>query len=152
MNKAFVREVDEPEPRCPGCGTLGQSVGRATFEAHLPPEAALALTHAVSYCPNPRCGVAYYDAAGQYAPVELLRWPAYPTDATAPICNCFGLTPEQVEADARAGVNAGVKALIAKAASPAARCTMTMPDGRCCVDEVQKLFLRHHAKGRAARR
>ena len=143
MNKAFVREPDEPDPRCPRCGVLGESVGRPTLAAHLPLEAVTQLGESACYCANPRCPVAYYDAAGAEVPLTLVREPAYPKDPDAPICSCFGLTAEQVERDARAGDPKRVRELIARAQGPEARCGTAAPGGRSCVGEVQKLFLKH---------
>ena len=39
MNKAFVREPDDVEPRCPKCGTPGEKVSRETILAQLQPAA-----------------------------------------------------------------------------------------------------------------
>ena len=142
MNKAFVREPDDPDPRCPRCELLGRSVARITLAAHLPPEAVPLLSDAAYYCANPRCPVAYFDASGTEVGVELLHNPAYPKDPAAPVCRCFNIMAEEIERDARAGDAARVKELIAKSRSPQARCAELSPSGQCCLPEVQKLFLK----------
>lgn len=144
MNKAFVREPDEPDPRCPRCGALGQSVPRVTLAEHLPLEAMALLSDSACFCGNARCDAAYFDASGASVGVELLRRPAWPKDPEAPVCACFGATADAIERDARAGINAGVKMLIAKSQSPAADCARKAANGRCCVPEVQRIFLKAH--------
>ena len=140
MNKAFVRELDAPEPRCPGCGTLGQAVGRATLEAHLPPDLLALLAGSAWYCANPTCSVAYYDSAGQTAGVEQARGRAYPKDPAGPVCSCFGVTAEQIASAARARRAALIHDLIAKAQSREADCATLAPSGCCCIPQVQRLF------------
>jgi hypothetical protein len=142
MNKAFVREPDPPDPRCPRCGVLGEGVGRATLAEHLPLEAVALLSESACFCANPRCDAAYYDASGASVGVGSLRKPVYPKDPSAPVCACFGATADAIERDARAGVTAGVKLLIAKSQSPAAECSRKAANGRCCVPEVQRIFIR----------
>lgn len=141
MNKAFIRETDEPEPRCPGCGTLGVTVSWNTLRANLPEARAGTLGEFVWYCQTPRCAVAYYDSAGLTVGVEHLRQRAYPKHTEAPICSCFGVTAEQIEADARAGDPTRVRDLIARAKTGEARCAATSPSGQCCVAQVQRVYL-----------
>lgn len=148
MNKAFTREPDEPDPRCPGCGLPGQTVERATVLAQVPAEAAALLAGSAFYCSSPRCEVGYFDAYGNQVAAGHLRHPAYPKDPAAPVCRCFGVTAPQIEADARAGDATGVRELIARAQSPEARCGEMNPSGQCCIPQVQRIFLRHRADGR----
>src|SRR5690242_18281917 len=103
MNKAFVREPDEPDPRCPACGVLGVATPRPVVAAHLPLDATATLSENGFYCANPRCDVAYYDASGASVDRKFLRGGTFPKDVNAPVCPCTGLSAEQVERDARAG-------------------------------------------------
>jgi hypothetical protein len=148
MNKAFTREPDEPDPRCPGCDVPGQTVERNTVLAQVPADTAISLAESAFYCANPRCDVGYFDAYGNRIAARLLRHPSYPKDPSAPVCRCFGVTAQQIESDARAGDATGVRALIARAQSPAARCSELNPSGQCCVPQVQRIFLRHRAAGK----
>jgi hypothetical protein len=65
----------------------------------------------------------------------------YPKDPTAPICACFGLTRDDIEADVREGAPTRTKAVLQKAKSPEARCMHTAANGRSCVAYVQKYYL-----------
>ena len=56
-------------------------------------------------------------SSGRWATGDL-RHPVYPKDPQAPICACFGLTAEDVEADIREGGVTRVRALIEKAKRP----------------------------------
>jgi len=146
MNKAFVKETDAPDPRCPRCGWQGTSVAPATLAYHLPAEDVQRLAEISYFCPNPNCSVAYYDAALQEVEVSRMKpgTTAYPKDPRGPVCACFGLSLDALEHDAKAGVNAGVKALITRSQTAAADCVRKAPDARCCVPRVQQIFLQHH--------
>lgn len=143
MNKAFVREPDDTlDARCPRCGVIGAGVSRETLRAHLGAGHATGLSDTAYFCANPRCEVGYYDAQGQTVGREHVRKPCYPKDPLGPICSCFGLTADVVEADAKAGRPEGVRALIAKSKTDAADCAVKAANGACCVPEVQKLYLK----------
>jgi hypothetical protein len=140
MSRAFVRDPEPGEPRCPGCGALGDAVGLPTLEAHLPAEARSTLSGAAFYCVNPDCRTAYYNAWGSGVPVEKLTSPAWPKDPDAPICPCFGLRAEDVAADARDGRKDRVKDLMDRSQGADAKCALRCPDGRSCLPRVLRLF------------
>ena len=143
MNKAFVREPDDTlDVRCPRCGVIGTPVARHTVAAHLPAEAVTRLSDTAYFCANPRCNIAYYDALEQSLAVDLLDHSLFPKDPLAPICSCFGLTAQDVEADAKAGRTDRVKQLIARAQTPEARCDLLAPNGCSCVPEIQRYYLK----------
>jgi hypothetical protein len=146
MNKAFVREPDDDGERsCPDCGSLGVPVGRETVAAHLSPAALGQLGDATFYCPFPRCGVAYFDLYERSVDVAQLLDPAYPKDSTAPLCRCFGLTIGDVEADVREGGVRRVRAVVERSKTVEARCQLASPDGRSCVSEVQRYYMKLRA-------
>ena len=146
MNKAFVREPDDNgQARCPKCESLGVPVGPATLAAHLPPPLLRELSETAFFCPYPKCTVAYFDAFERTAPVDVLARPLFPKDPTAPLCSCFGLSPDDVEQDVREGGATRVRALLEKSKSPEARCLTAAADGRCCMPEVQRYFMRLRA-------
>jgi bacterioferritin-associated ferredoxin len=143
LSRAFVKEPEAAEPRCPapnGCGGLGRPVSRATLEAHAPPEACRALSEGPFYCPAPGCRVAYFDAWGAIVTADRITGTAYPKDPGGPICPCFGVTAAEIEADARAGRKDRVRDLLARAEGPEAHCERCAPDGRSCATEVRRLF------------
>ncbi len=150
MNKAFVRDPEPGEPRCPapdGCGGIGTPVTHKTLLAQLPRDSAERFAESSYYCPNPSCGVAYFDLWGTSAARTDLRILAYPKSPAAPVCSCFGITEEEIREDAEAGRKDRVRELLAKAESAAARCETESPSGASCVVEIRKIFLKHFSAG-----
>ena len=142
MNKAFVREPDNTEIFCPRCGAAGTPVLWTTVEHHVPAEKRRVLAASSLFCPTPTCEVAYFDAMESFVLTADLEQPVYPKDQAAPLCPCFDLTREDVEADVTEPVPVRIRALLAKSKSPAARCQTTSPTGRCCMPEVQKYYFK----------
>lgn len=145
MNKAFVREPDATTTHCPKCGSLGVPVLGETLDSFLKPSERSAVAETACFCPFPTCEVAYFDGLERTVSVAALSIPAYPKDPEAPICPCFGVTCEDLESDARAGVVDRVRELLAKAHSAEARCARCAPSGRSCVGEVQRFYLKCRA-------
>ncbi len=141
MNKAFVREPEQTADYCPRCGSRGQQVGRETIQFHLPDSKAPSVADPANFCPSPHCGVAYFDSFERVIMVGDLNGPVYPKDPDAPICACFGLTRDDIEADLREGGVTRVKATIEKANSPEARCSLMAANGQSCVAYVQKYYI-----------
>jgi len=142
MNKAFVREPDVTDVLCPRCGAAGVSALRVAFEAHVPPEARKSLAASTYFCPTSTCPVAYFDAFEATVTADALKQPVYPKDPTAPLCSCFGLTMEDVEADAAEPTPRRIRELLAKSKTSAARCEELSPTGRSCIPEVQRCYFK----------
>lgn len=144
MNKAFVRESEEPEhQKCPACKTIGQSVSTATLTAHLPPADAGRLAGEVSYCPNASCDIGYFDSVGQTIPSTKILQPSWPKAPLSPVCACFGITVDQVIDAASAADPLPIRQLIVRSKTPEAQCILKAASGRCCIPEVQQLYLKH---------
>jgi hypothetical protein len=142
MNKAFVKESVDPGDRCPGCGAIGTSVYQATMRAHLSAEECDRLADPAFFCPYPTCEVAYFDQFERTVAAASLRTPLYPKVPDAPICPCFGLTSEDIEADVAEGVVTRVRAHLARTKSDETRCATKTADGQSCVAAVQRYFMR----------
>jgi hypothetical protein len=142
MNKAFVREPDITDVLCPRCGAAGVSALRAAFETHVPPEARRPLAASTYFCPTPKCPVAYFDAFEATVTTDVLQQPVYPKDPTAPLCACFGLTMEDVEADVAEPIPRRIRELLAKSKTAAAHCDELSPTGRSCIPEVQRCYFK----------
>ena len=142
MNKAFLKEPEQGAEYCPQCKCLGQPVSSVTLDALVRPEFRHQLGATACFCPYPTCEVAYFDAFERSVLVTSLVKPIYPKDAQAPICACFGLTLEDIEADIAEGVVTRVKAAVARAKTPEAACQLKAGNGQSCVAEIQKCFLR----------
>lgn len=147
MNKAFVREPDSTDVLCPRCGAAGTDVPRTTAAGHVPPEALRPLAATVFFCATPTCPVAYFDAFEANVPVDSLLKPVFPKDPAAPLCPCFGLTREDVEADVAEGTPRRIRELLAKSKTPAAHCETAAPTGRCCLPEVQRYYFKLQSRG-----
>src|SRR5262245_24347777 len=147
MNKAFVREPDATESLCPKCGAVGIGALRVAFEAHVPAEARRPLAASTYFCPTPTCPVAYFDAFEATVAVDALVQPVYPKDPAQPLCACFGLTYEDIQADAADDKPLRIRALLAKSKSAAARCEELSPTGRSCIPEVQRCYFKLKGAG-----
>jgi hypothetical protein len=143
MNKAFVREP-EPDGRgfCPRCSALGIAVGALTLDAHVVEGSRSRLGNAAWFCSYSRCGVAYFNEFDAVVAVEELKSPVYPKDDDVPICPCFGFELTDIEADVRDGAPSRIRELLAKSKSPDARCRTLAADGKCCLTEVQRLYMK----------
>ena len=141
MNKAFVREPDfDGRAFCPRCGSLGLPVETGPLDAHVRPESRAKLGDTAWFCNFPRCEVAYFNLFEAQVTTDELQAPVYPKELDAPICACFGLTYDDVEADMQAGQPTRIRALLARSQSSEARCEALAADGRCCMGAVQELY------------
>ena len=135
-----MKDPETGEPRCPGCGGLGDPVGAATLEAHVPAALRPPLGASAFYCAAPSCRTGYFNAWGASVPADRLTGSAWPKDPEGPICPCFGMNAEDVLSDAREGRKERVKELRERSMGPDARCAASAPDGLCCVARVLRLF------------
>lgn len=142
MNKAFVRDEDQPAGRCPQCGSAGTDVGRDTLDAQMLPDRRGLVSETAYYCPAARCPVVYFDVFERTATVDDVRRPPYPKDSEAPICPCFDFSMEEIEADVEEGGVLRVRALYAKMKLPEAQCLLKAASGQCCLSEIQRAFFR----------
>ena len=143
MNKAFVREPDDTgQLHCPACGSLGVAVLGETWRAHVKEDAAVGLAETAFFCPYAKCDVVYFDMFERRATVTMLKRAVYPKDPEAPICGCFGLTADDIQADISEGVVTRVRELLAKAKSPEAHCRTMSASGQSCVAEVQRYYMK----------
>jgi Zinc binding domain len=143
MNKAFVRE-QEPDGRayCPQCGTLGVAVGKATLDHHIVSDSRPKLGDGAWFCGFARCDVAYFDLFERLVLASDLLAPIYPKDSNAPICPCFGFTLEDIDSAIQQRSPESIRELLRKSKSREANCGMNSPDGQCCMQEVQRLYIR----------
>ena len=143
MNKAFVREPDfDGRAFCPRCGALGVPVEHGPLDVHIKPESRNKMGDSAWFCNFPRCDVAYFNLFEAVVLVDELSAPVYPKDLDAPMCACFGLAYDDVEADAQAEKPIRIRELLAKSKSAEARCAKLAADGRCCMPTVQELYVR----------
>ncbi len=147
MNKAFVREPEfDGRAFCPRCGSLGIPVNDATLDQHVQDQSRSRMGDSAWFCDYARCEVVYFDLFEQFVAVDQLQSTVYPKDPAAPICACFGFSLEDVEADVREGTPIRIRELLVRSKSSAAQCLTLAADGRCCMREVQRLYMRRIAE------
>jgi len=146
MNKAFLREPDPVDSRCPRCDSAGNPVGSETLAAHLTSEARKGLADSAYFCPTSSCPVVYYDDFGALVRREVFPGPIPAKDPDAPLCAFFGLTREDVDQDLEEGTVTRTRAAVQQAQSSAARCVTQAPNGRSCVAEIQKYYFKQRSR------
>jgi hypothetical protein len=143
VNKAFVREPEfDGRAYCPRCGALGTPVGAAAMDTHIVPAARARMSDTAWFCGYPPCSVAYFNLLESVVAVDELSGPVTPKDPQAPLCACFGLTMDDVQADVAEGTPTRIRALVARSQTAEARCPALAANGQCCLPEVRKLYLR----------
>lgn len=142
MNKAFMKEPEAGDARCPRCNSTGLSVGPETLREYVPAELLPSLTESAYFCPFERCDVAYFDLFERAIEHSRLLRPVYPKDPSAPVCGCFGLTEDDIREDIDEGVVTRVRSVVDRSKTPAAQCFKLSPSGHCCVPEVQRCYMR----------
>jgi hypothetical protein len=151
MNKAFVREPeDDGRAYCPRCRSLGTPVESGPLDTHIRGESRGKMHDAAWFCGFPRCEVAYFNQFDAVVTMDELNAPVYPYDANAPICACFGLTYDDVEADVREGAPTRIRAMLAKSKTDDAQCQRLAADGRWCMSAVQELYMRLRSQSAAS--
>ncbi|SFI00905.1 hypothetical protein [Planctomicrobium piriforme] len=143
MNKAFVREPDDDgRAFCPRCGALGTPVTSGPLDQHVVAAARSRLGASAWFCAYPPCEVAYFDAFDSVVLVSELQHPVYPKDTDASLCACFGFSLEDIQDDVDSPTPVRIRELLAKSQSPEARCQTLAPDGRCCMAEIKRLYMK----------
>jgi hypothetical protein len=147
MNKAFIREPEfDGKAYCPRCGSLGVAVSRSVLDHYIVEAMRSRLADSAWYCDFAKCEVAYFDLLEQFVTTHDLIFPVYPKDSDEPVCACFGFRVEDVEADVEDGIPSRIRELLLKSKSSDARCGILAANGKCCIPEIQRLFM----KGRSA--
>jgi len=140
MSRAFMKEGEAPEPRCPSCDAAGEAVGAPTLDAQVPETFRGLLGDKAYYCATPTCRVGYFNGWGSTLPAEKLQNRTYPKDPDAPLCPCLMLSAEDLIDDARAGIKTRIQEIREEADAPDARCLKLSPDGKSCATRAMQLF------------
>jgi hypothetical protein len=112
------------------------------LDTHIRPEARSKLRDEAWFCGFGHCEVAYFNQFDAVVLVDELKSPVYPKQLDAPICQCFGFTYDDVEADAHDGQPTRIRELLAKSKTCAARCHTLAADGRPCQGAIQELYMK----------
>ena len=150
MNKAFVREPDsDGRVYCPRCGSLATPVNRVTLDHHVPQQFRARLADSAWFCEFATCDVGYFDQFERTVETDDLQTVVYPKHTDAPVCACFGFTLDDIEADVRDGAPTRIRELLKKSQSVDAQCQTLAANGQCCLQEVQRLYLRRISESSA---
>ena len=148
MNKAFVREPDaDTRVLCPKCGAVGTAVGTGPLDTHIQDAVRSRMADSAWYCSHSDCDVVYFNMFEQTVLLSELKLPVFPYDLNAPICACFRVTYDDVDADARDAVPERIRELLVRSRSLEARCQLLAVDGQCCIGKVQKLYMKLRGVG-----
>lgn len=142
MNKAFLREPEQEDSRCPSCGSLGLDVGSQTLNAQLPADLRHRFSDTAAFCRTEHCSVVYFDDFGARVERSEIDHAIPLKDPDAPLCGCFGVTRDEIEDDVAEGTFTRTRAALTKAESAEARCSTQAPHGRSCVAEIQSYYVR----------
>ena len=146
MNKAFVREVDPPDPSCPeprGCGATGSNVPLTALRAQLSTEDAARFPQGAYYCATPTCPVVFFDRYGAQVEITALREVPFPKDPEGVVCACLSIRAAQIIDEARAGRRERIRSIVDAIRSDSGRCANTAVNGRPCEAEARRLFLQY---------
>lgn len=142
-----MREPDSSGPaNCPRCGATGIAVVAETMAEHLTQEACREVSSEAFFCPAASCDVVYFDSFERFVETGSLVRPVYPKDPDAPICSCFGLSRDDIEADLAEGGVRRVRDVITRSRTAEAQCHLKSASGQCCAGEVQRYYYRRHAE------
>ena len=133
-----------PSTPCPQCRAKGSTVARITLGALLKPEARprIPAQDEFCFCKTPSCEVVYFTAGKALfkkgdlgVPVGLKE----PGDPTAPVCYCFGWTPEKIRTEIETtGKSTTINQIKAQVKAGNCYCEVTNPQGSCCLGNVAK--------------
>jgi len=128
--------------QCPACGELGRPVQRLTLGALVKAKYRARIPHqeAFCFCKTPSCEVVYFAAGKALFKKDDLGVPVglkEPSDPTAPVCYCFGWTPQRIRAEIdTAGKSTVIEQIKAQVKAGNCYCEVTNPQGSCCLGNV----------------
>ena len=130
--------------KCPQCQELGKSVKRITLGSLVKPERRpqIPLQDEFCFCRNPSCNVVYLQPNKIILRKEDLSVKVgikEPGDPTAPVCYCFGWTPQKIQAEIKTtGKSTAIEQIKAQVKAGNCYCEVTNPQGSCCLGNVAK--------------
>ena len=130
--------------KCPSCGALGKTVQRITLGALLKPEARshIPIHDEFCFCLTPSCDIVYFRPDEVLFRKDDLAVPVglkEPDNPNAPVCYCFGWTPEKICAEVKTtGMNTVIDQIKAQVRAGNCYCEVTNPQGSCCLGNVSR--------------
>jgi hypothetical protein len=131
-----------PPTPCPACGQQGKTVGRLTLGSLLKSDRRPDIPNQPEFCfcKTPSCGVLYFSDGKALFRKDDLAVPVglkEPESSTAPVCYCFGWTPQKIRAEIQAsGTSTVIGQIKAQVKAGNCYCEVTNPQGSCCLGNV----------------
>lgn len=130
---------------CPGCGSIGRPVARATVQRFVSEADLGALGPGESrFCASPDCAVAYYGVGGGFLGKDRLSVRLGFKEAESPrvLCHCYGYTREALEAEYRlTGRIGAVMSVSERLRNGECRCEELNPSGTNCLAELRRALV-----------
>jgi hypothetical protein len=120
-------------------------VARITLGALLKPEARprIPVQDAFCFCKTPSCEVVYFSDGQALFRKDDLAVPVglkEPGNPTAPVCHCFGWTPQKIRAEIETtGQSTAVDQIKTQVKAGHCFCEVTNPQGSCCLGNVAQV-------------
>jgi len=130
--------------KCPQCGALGKPVKRITMGALLKPEhrPQIPIQEEFCFCRTEGCDAVYFrpgEVLFRKGDLAVRIGLKEPDDPTAPVCYCFGWTPEKIRSELEAtGKSTVVDQIKAQVKTSNCYCEVTNPQGSCCLGNMAK--------------
>ena len=131
--------------KCPAFGAPGKPVKRITVGALLKPEARVSIPRQdeFCFCRTTTCEVVYFrpdevlfHTRDLSVPVSLKE----PANPNAPVCYCFGWTPQEIGGEIKtAGKSRVIEQIKAQVKAGNCYCEVTNPQGSCCLGNVAQV-------------
>lgn len=125
---------------CPRCGQPGRAVSTVTLKHQVKPRLLAEVNgRPFHFCGTPVCEAVYFDADGQVLTTDDVRRPVTQKDPlNAPVCYCFGFTPEMIREELSAtGKSTVVDRIATEMKSDYCACEVRNPQGSCCLGNVK---------------
>jgi len=135
--------------KCPACGAPGRPVKRLTVGALLKPEARVRIPRQdeFCFCRTTTCEVVYFrpdEVLFHTRDLSVLVGLKEPANPNAPVCYCFGWTPQEIGGEIKtAGKSSVVEQIKAQVKAGNCYCEVTNPQGSCCLGNVSRVVQQH---------
>ena len=138
MNKAFVREPEDDGPRVlPALQNAGPPGRLWPVRYAHPPRVPRKDAGRRLVLRVPALRSCLLQPLRRRSPDGRAQIAGLPHDPNTPICACFGLTYDDVEADVHDGTPTRIRELLAKSKSSEAQCHKLAADGICCMAQFK---------------
>ncbi len=132
--------------KCPECGELGKTVQRITLGALVKPEkrSQIPKQEEFCFCRNATCDVVYFIPnclLFRKDDLNVLVGLKEPQNSKAPVCYCFGWTPDKIQAEIKGtSKSTAIDQIKTQVRAGNCYCEVTNPQGSCCLGNVSRII------------